>query len=171
MRPCLALAFALAAALSACGPDWREYRSEAGNYAVELPDGPRAERAYRDGGRSVHLVHVEIDKSTAYGVSWFDVAQPEKPPAELLAEVQAKVLRDLKAGLADAGQITLGDRPHGAPGRFFTARTGAGVNVAIRLYAVGTGPVRVYQLIAAAPDLGRADRDIKRFMGSFKLLQ
>ena len=171
MRPCLAVAVALAAALSACGPDWREYRSDAGNYAVELPDGPRAEREYKDGGRAVHLVHVEIDTNTAYGVSWFDVAKPEKLPAELLADVQAKVLRDLKAGLADAGEIKLGGRPDGAPGRFFTARTGAGVNVAIRLYAVGTGPVRVYQLIAAVPDLGRADRDIKRFFGSFKLLK
>ena len=161
---------AVAAALSACGPDWREYRSAAGKFSVQFPCTNTIEREVKDGANTVHLVTIEVDSTTAYGVSWYGIASPEKPAAELLQDAQAKILRDLNAGIEQAGEIKHGGRPDGAPGRAFTARTASGVYVSIRLYAVGAKPLRVYQLTAAAPDLGRAERDIKAFFDSFKLI-
>ena len=170
-RPAAFLLIALAAVLSACGPDWREYRSEAGKYSVEFPGGRPAERETQGRAAIVHLAHVEIDRTTAYGVSWFDVAKPAKPVAELLTDMQAEVLRDLKATARQASEIELPGPGGDAPGRAFTARTETGIDVSIRLYAAGADPVRVYQVIAAVPDAARAEGDIKRFFDSFKLLK
>ncbi|HEY7610743.1 MAG TPA: hypothetical protein VIF14_16055 [Alphaproteobacteria bacterium] len=171
MRSTFLFAVALLA-LSACGPDWREYRSEAGNYSVRFPGARTMERDEPGRGSTVHITHVEVDKKTAYGVSWFDIAKPERPAGQLLLDVQAEVLRDLKATAARAGEIKLGPGPGaGAPGRAFAARTANGLDVSIRVYAVGSGPVRVYQLIAAVPDAKRAEGDIGTFFESFKLLK
>ena len=160
------------AALSACGPNWREYRSEAGGYAVQLPGTRTMERDEQGRAGVVHIIHVEVDTKTAYGVSWFEVAAPMKPAAQMLQDIQADVLRDLKATLAQASEIKLGPGPgEGAPGRAFTAHTANGLDVAIQLYAVGSGPMRIYQLVAAVPDAKRAEADLAKFFASFKLLK
>ena len=166
-RPAAFLLIALAA-LSACGPDWREFRSEAGKYSVEFPGGSPSERETQGRAAIVHLAHVEVDRTTAYGVSWFDVA---KPAAELLTDMQAEVLRDLKATVRQSSEIKLPGPGGDAPGRAFTARTEGGIDVSIRLHAVGSEPMRVYQVIAAVPDAARAEAAIGRFFASFKLLK
>ncbi len=137
----LKLLLVLCAALSACGPDWREYRSQTGKYTIEFPGKAPTERTQPGRGATVHLAHVEIDRTTAYGVSWFDIEKPTKPIAELLRDMQAEVLRDLGATPSQVSDIRLGSGPgEGAPGRAFMARTSTNLDVSIRLYAVGTGP-------------------------------
>jgi hypothetical protein len=164
------LLFALGVALFGCGPDWREYRSTTGKFVVRFPGDNVVAREVKQGDGVVSLVSVTVDDTTAYGVGWYDIAEPPKPAAEILKDAQAKMLRDLNAGLTAASEIRYGDRADGPPGRAFTARAASGVDVAVRFYAVGTKPMRVYQLIAAVPDAARAEHDLRRFFGSFKLI-
>ena len=164
-----ALLLVVAAALFACGPDWQEYRSAEGKFAVQFPSKTVVTREVKDATSVLNLVSVEVE-GHGYGVGWYDIAVPEKPAAEMLKDAQTKTLRGLDAGLAQASDIRYGDRADGAPGRAFTALTAKGLTVSARFYAVGTGPMRVYQLIAAVPDLARAEHDVKKFFDSFKLL-
>jgi hypothetical protein len=156
---------ALAAALYACGADWHEYRSAEGKFAVELPSKTVVTREVNDGASVVNFISVEVE-GHAYRVGWQDIAAPGKPVAEILSDAQATVLRKLDAGLTQASEIKYGS----APGRAFTALGANGVTLSVRLYAVGTRPMRLYQLIAAVPDPARGERDVKRFFDSFKLI-
>lgn len=162
------LVAALAILLFACGSGWREYRSDAGRYSVQLPAGEVKVQEQRDGPLIVHIVSLEVDQGTAYGVAWYDepaATDTAKPVNDRLIERQTKVLRDINAGVSQAGELKLGEHP----GRAFTARTTAGLNVSIRLYAAGSNPTRVYQLIAAYADPARAEPSVKKFMDSFAL--
>jgi hypothetical protein len=171
-RRAAAALLAVATLAAGCGgTDWTEYRSDAGNYRIEFPGGTPTEQRKTDGEHAVRIAHLSVDRTTAYGVAWYDIAAPDKPAAEILKESQEKTLRSLGAGIESAKAITLGDTPDGAPGRAFTARTASGLHISIRFYAVGKAPMRIYQLIAAVPDLGRADAEIGHFMESFKLLR
>jgi hypothetical protein len=166
----IVILIAFAAALFACGPDWREHRSAAGKFAVRFPGTNLVTREVNDLRVTFHIVSLTVSDTMAYGVSWYDIAEPDKPAADILLEVQAKALRSLNAGLERAGEIRLGDRADGAPGRAFVARAASGVYVSVRVYAVGAKPLRIYQLTAAVPDPGPAEADIKRFFDSFKLV-
>src|SRR5258706_10688337 len=70
--PPWALVAALATLLFACGSGWREYRSDAGRYSVQLPAGEVKVQEQRDGALIVHVVSLEVDQGTAYGVAWYD---------------------------------------------------------------------------------------------------
>jgi hypothetical protein len=169
VSPHVALLAACALALAACGARWHEYRSPEGNFVVSFPGADVVEREVNDLETVFRFATVAVDHTTAYGVSWYDIADPGKPVEEILREVQAKTLANLEAGLERASEIALGGSG-GAPGRAFAARAASGVYVSVRIYAIGSKPMRIYQLTAAVPQPGPADADIERFFASFRLI-
>lgn len=168
MRPRALLIASLLVLAAACGSSWVTHRSEPGRYSILLPEGKRSEREVKDARRTVHLLQVDVTDNAGFGIAYWDLADTEgKSAADLMLETQRKILSDVGGSVAEASAIALG----GVPGRAFKGNLPNGVQLSVRLYASGDKPMRFYQLIAAVRDPRARDGDIRKFFGSFRILQ
>lgn len=147
---------------------WREFASETGGFAVELPDAPRIQTSTNGAGLPMEVGVLELDQGAF--LASFGELTPEAASQEreaLLASVRDGVLR------GTGGRFLLMES-HAEPvagheGLAFTARGPVdGISSLLRARVVVVDD-RLYQVLYTGVDGGTPVEDVERFLGSLRL--
>ena len=167
-----------AAMMAACDskpdkPSWREYKSTAGGYTVQMPGDPRQSTESQDSPAGVVPVPMAIVDLPGQGVCMVGYADyppwaASLPVEQLLSQAAQKSLESTRSTFISQRTISL-DGYQGVevemkpPEKKFTAN-GRAIS---RLYWV---PPRLYMAIIAGPESEELFTNRSTFLDSFKLL-
>ena len=161
----------LAVAATASAAEWKNVKSEEGDFALRFPGEPKPSKqevATAAGNLTVYMLSLEADKGkTAYMVTYNEMPAAKDAEATLDAARDATVT-PLKAKVVSETKLSLA----GNPGREFVCACkvqNRDATMHNRIYLVGG---RMYQLrVVAVGDSPVRAEDIKTFFESFALLK
>ena len=167
-RILISVALLLVAAVAAAA-EWRNVKSEEGNFSIRFPGEPKPSKqnvATAAGNLTVYVLSLDSDKGkTAYIVTYNEMPPPKDPEAALDAARDGTVT-PLKAKVTSETKLALA----GNPGREFVCTCTVQKREATmhnRIYLAGG---RMYQLrVVALADSPVKAEDVKSFFESFAL--
>jgi hypothetical protein len=167
-RAFLAGSAALLASGGVRAQGWSDYRSEAGNFHVEMPGAPRLDAAEIPiGNKETAPMKEAVVRvpGAAYQVSY--IVYPPRISGAASADVMLDTFRNNMSSdhsYRNESKLTLGR----FPGREFVVVDSPTRNTAVRIYWIRG---RLYQLmVTGAPGID-ARPDTRRFFGSFGLIK
>ena len=167
-RACMLFVLLLVAA-AAPAADWKNVKSEEGDFSIRFPGEPKPSKqevATAAGKVTVYMLSLDTDKGkTAYMVTYNEMPLPKDGEAALdaardgtLTPLKAKVISEKKLSLA------------GNPGREFVCTCKVQKREATMHNRIYLAAGRMYQLrVVALADSPVKDEDIKKFFESFAL--
>jgi hypothetical protein len=162
-------AFLFIALLAACKPGrWREYSNQEGKFSVLLPGKPDETVQNVDtAAGAITTYRYQIDSNnTSFAVAYTDYPADLislSNPEELLNEAREGALSNIQGKLLEEQQVKV----NGFPGRHLRIESsGSKMMLEARIFLVDS---RLYQVLAAYRTGSVEDREITKFLNSFKL--
>jgi len=164
----LLLAFALVLSVqAAASAQWKTFTQTAGNFSVQLPGTPKAQDQSVDtkvGKITAHMYLLEGNPTYVVAYNDYPAASMKgKNPNEALEASANGAVTNVKATLTSKKAITI----KGYPGCEITFNNPKFLGKS-RIYLVKN---RLYQLTAIIPKPGSYNKDVNRFLTSFRLLK
>jgi hypothetical protein len=159
---------ALALLAGGCGPNFTEYTSAEGRFAVRVPGAPRVSKEATPAGETV-LTTVE-QPNGRYVVAWLDL---KVEPDEGAAKARERLENARDAAARSVGGTVLADRPLTLAGKY----PGRDVIIELpgkddlardRMYLVNG---RLYQVTATGRRWWVESADTQKFLDSFRLTE
>lgn len=155
----------------AFGPEWREVRSEAGGYTVDLPADPRDDMAQFAAKHGPVQPGVKYDGTILIGrLEEYSIVYADIAPKVRRTNTDEEILDSAVEGMKNAkpGPVVRASKAvtvSGFPGRELELQVD-GQKLLARVVVADT---RLYTIVAGGPLARRGEDRLRRFVDSFKL--